>query len=283
VRVAPQAGFHRDRLREILAAAQSHRFVPVSACVRNQLTLISLRAAAPDTYDRVRALQEAIRVRFGLALEAVGGGPGCFTIRFRVSRSDGQGEELEELPVEQDLTPELVKAFIAGDEASALARQAGFDVTLVPEAGLARSTHRPLPPTQIVLVNRFVNKLEVHVSGDSYKSYGAAGIVGPRGKIDNFNQVWNDFSAGQSAEAMASLAEQLGKLKEHIKTTSSDDEDARDIEVGNLSRATQAAKKGDGGKVLEALSACGRWVLEVAEKIGVAVAASALRKALGLE
>ena len=54
------------------------------------------------------------------------------------------------------------------------------------------------------------------------------------------------------------------------------------VEMGAIAAAEIEARKGNGERVLEALSRAGKWSLDVAGKIGVGVATAALKSALGL-
>ena len=114
---------------------------------------------------------------------------------------------------------------------------------------------------------------KVEHMGDKYQ-VGQAGAVGRGAKAQdmNFQQIWNSGSidAGE-------LAKELATLRTHIRTTN-DSVDA-DIELGRLAEAEQAASQGDGPKALSALKSVGKWVLDTARDIGVAIVASAITRA----
>ena len=55
--------------------------------------------------------------------------------------------------------------------------------------------------------------------------------------------------------------------------------DEQDEAIGAVVAAQKAAAKGDGQTVLQHLKAAGKWTLGVAEKIGVAVAMEAIKRA----
>jgi hypothetical protein len=57
---------------------------------------------------------------------------------------------------------------------------------------------------------------------------------------------------------------------------------AEDTAVGEIAAAEVAARQKDGPKMLAHLKKSGNWTLGIAEKIGVAVAAGAIRTALGV-
>jgi len=52
--------------------------------------------------------------------------------------------------------------------------------------------------------------------------------------------------------------------------------------IGAVASAEIEAKQNNGPQVLECLSKAGRWTLDSATKIGVVVAASAIKTALGM-
>jgi uncharacterized protein YjbI with pentapeptide repeats len=93
-----------------------------------------------------------------------------------------------------------------------------------------------------------------------------------------FQQVWN-----QSADSidLTSLANDLGRLRAATKQEGTDPE--HDIATGNVALAEKAAKEGDGPKALQHLKAAGKWALDAAAKIGVEVAGTALKKAIGVD
>jgi hypothetical protein len=76
------------------------------------------------------------------------------------------------------------------------------------------------------------------------------------------------------------LAEELAKLRQKLKEETTDAQN--DLEIGEFAAAEIAAKKGDKKTVMEHLSRVGKWTLERATDIGVAVAVSAIKTALGL-
>jgi hypothetical protein len=54
----------------------------------------------------------------------------------------------------------------------------------------------------------------------------------------------------------------------------------QDEAIGAVAAAVKTASKGDGPTTLQHLKAAGQWALGIAEKIGVAVAAEAIKRAL---
>ena len=53
--------------------------------------------------------------------------------------------------------------------------------------------------------------------------------------------------------------------------------------MGAVASAVVVAKHGQGSKALEYLSKTGKWVLDVATKIGTTVAAAAIKESLGIK
>jgi hypothetical protein len=98
-----------------------------------------------------------------------------------------------------------------------------------------------------------------------------------------FVQTWNQMAGDIS---LPELASELDTLRQHLRGTASDPE--HDVAIAALAEAEIAAKEGDGPKALERLSALRRvggaakWAVGAATSIGTAVAAQALKTALGL-
>jgi len=76
------------------------------------------------------------------------------------------------------------------------------------------------------------------------------------------------------------LAAQLGQLQEALRVAAKEPDQHMSIRA--VAAAEQAAKQGDGPKALDYLKKAGSWVLDVASKIGVNVASSAIKAALGV-
>ncbi len=115
--------------------------------------------------------------------------------------------------------------------------------------------------------------------GDKYITSGQVGAVGPSAHAHelNFTQVWNQSSAEIDIIA---LQEQLSRLREALRSEAQTPE--QDVAVAAVANAELAAKNGDGPKAMEWLSKAGKWTFDVATKIGVGVAAAALKAALGI-
>jgi hypothetical protein len=98
-----------------------------------------------------------------------------------------------------------------------------------------------------------------------------------------FVQTWNQIAGDVN---LSELASELDILRQHLRTKASEPE--HDVAIAALAEAEMAATEGDGPQALERLSALkhvagvGKWVLAAATTIGTAVAAQALKTALGL-
>jgi hypothetical protein len=121
----------------------------------------------------------------------------------------------------------------------------------------------------------FVKEL---VMGDQYKT-GQAGAVGPHSHAHEmtFNQVWSDRAAELDLTA---LAAQLRTLRAAMLPDAARPEVA--VAIGEVAQAELAAAKADGSAALQHLAKAGKWALETAEKIGVALAAAAIKASLGM-
>jgi hypothetical protein len=119
---------------------------------------------------------------------------------------------------------------------------------------------------------------EVSMSADTY-NVGQAGAVGPGATAQQFSmeQVWQ-----QNAERfnLADLTRELEALRSAMRSQANEPE--HDIAIGAVAAAEAAAAKGDGPTVLAKLKEAGKWAFDVATKIGVSVAATALKTALGI-
>jgi len=114
--------------------------------------------------------------------------------------------------------------------------------------------------------------------GDKYIA-GQVGAQGPGAHAHDmtFNQLWN--RSGQSIDLQV-LATELTTLRRHLRQEAVEPE--HDVAIGAVANAEVAAKEGDGPKTLEWLGKAGKWSLDNATKIGVGIATSALKTALGL-
>lgn len=113
-----------------------------------------------------------------------------------------------------------------------------------------------------------------NMSRDIYNVTGQAGAVGPDAHAHD-----NTFQQIQGGIDLPKLAEELGFLRTALKGEATGTRE-QDKAIGVVADAEEAAAKGDGQTALRYLQNAGKWTLGVAEKIGVAVAVEALKKAM---
>jgi hypothetical protein len=119
--------------------------------------------------------------------------------------------------------------------------------------------------------------------GDNITNVNAAGVVlgahAHAGDISSRGAVTLNLSeSGQ----VARLAAELSELRKALRQSSDPDDPQHDIEMGAVAQAEQAASKGDQEGALNHLKGVGKWCLEVATKIGVSLAAEAIKHSIGL-
>jgi hypothetical protein len=114
--------------------------------------------------------------------------------------------------------------------------------------------------------------------GDTYSS-GEAGAIGPGATASQiaFQQVWNQL---QGSTRIEELATELSALRTAMRSAASEPE--HELSIGAVAAAEAAANAADGVKTLEYLKTAGTWALDVATKIGVTLASSALKGSLGV-
>jgi hypothetical protein len=116
------------------------------------------------------------------------------------------------------------------------------------------------------------------MSGDNYVT-GQAGAVGPNAHAHDmtFNQVAAQAASGLD---MAALSAELTLLRQALvaEMKSAD----HGVALGQVAAAESAASKGDGSSVMKHLKSAGQWAIDVATRLGLAVATAALTKSLQL-
>lgn len=124
-----------------------------------------------------------------------------------------------------------------------------------------------------------INQGGFHMSGDVYNTRNA-GAVGPNAQATNTTITENYGSILQDVDLQA-LAPQLAQLKREMlkKVDGTTDQLAA---IAAISAAEDAARKSERSTVAEKLKRAGIWAFDVASKIGVSVAAEALKEAIGL-
>lgn len=124
----------------------------------------------------------------------------------------------------------------------------------------------------------FFNQGGLRMSGDTY-TVGQAGAVGPGSSAQNisFQQLWQQ-NAG--TVDLRQLGDELARLRSAMRSEATLPE--HDEALGAVAAAEKEAKAGNGPKVLEHLRSAGKWAFDTATKIGVTVAAGAIKTGLGL-
>jgi len=143
---------------------------------------------------------------------------------------------------------------------------------------LPKLLERALPQTN-VHVGQITGPTTIEgssMSNDTYNIHGQVGAVGKNAHAHDmtFQQAWN-----QSNIDLLQLAEELTRLRAAMKqeTQGTREQDKAIVAVAD---AEEAAVKGDGPTVLQYLKTAGTWAFGVAEKIGVSVAAEAIKRAM---
>ena len=235
------------------------------------VSLISFRTLGRMDVEPVRRFQRTIRDALGLTAVVVGGGYGCTRVIVKIVELES--DDPEEIN-------RVLRELLQGETFRREARKVPFDVLITSEPYERRDLRTGKVDGFMQPVTIYAKEVTVgEKSGDTY-NVSRAGVVGAHAKVMNFNQIWSEWKSDDSAPDVAQLAAQLGTLRQQLKSEAKTPEE--DAAIGAVAQAEVAAKTGDGSKVLEALVGAGKWALGVAEKIGVALAAGAIRKSLGL-
>ncbi|MFX0546112.1 hypothetical protein ACEWPL_011250 [Roseovarius sp. S1116L3] len=163
-----------------------------------------------------------------------------------------------------------------------------FDVAKVDELAHGLEMHGARRNLRQALLNshlwtRIANEAELElvlekVMGNKYENKGVVGAMGDNASANNSNFSQN-IGVVFSDEEMAELVDELEALKVAL---------LQDTSTGSLSAAAavseaqESAKAKNSTKVAMALKNAGKWAFDVATKIGVTVAAAAIKKAAGL-
>lgn len=110
-----------------------------------------------------------------------------------------------------------------------------------------------------------------------YVNLGQVGAMGDQAQARQFEQVWQGT---QSNIDLRELAVQLNTLQNEMQQSAKEDADYQSIAA--VIEAKNAAGAGEGPSAMAALAKAGKWALGVAEKIGIGVAAGAIKTALGI-
>jgi len=122
-----------------------------------------------------------------------------------------------------------------------------------------------------------IQPTEIHVSQKFVINQ--PGVVVAGGEATNFTV--NQSLSGATDLDLNKLATELAVLVASLRDNPNDGE-TREPAIRAVAAAHREAEKGNGAGVLENLSKAGEWVLNVATKIGVPVAAEAIKRSLGL-
>ena len=171
------------------------------------------------------------------------------------------------------------------DEQQGHFRDAPFSLTKVMNLQLQLSDLAPLARQLDIDPRRILSRqdyLRVEIGelymGPKYNITGGnQGAVGDNASAQNFTQMWNGIGGDID---LPTLKEQLSRLRQEARSLAETrDQDAAVVAIGD---AEAAAAAGDGPTVLEHLAKTGKWAFDVATKIGVSVAAAALKSAMGM-
>ncbi|MGB3788014.1 MAG: hypothetical protein WA949_08390 [Phormidesmis sp.] len=99
--------------------------------------------------------------------------------------------------------------------------------------------------------------------------------IGGSGNTASYNSVEVEIDAGLS-EISKELSTLLEAMRKDAKSTD------HFIDIGNVANAQKAAEENNQQGVVSNLSKSGKWVLDVAQKIGVSLVTKVLQNAIGL-
>ncbi len=114
--------------------------------------------------------------------------------------------------------------------------------------------------------------------GDTYSSEQAV-AMGRNAQASNntFQQIWR---RSHGTIDLQSLVRELEELRRSMRQEATNLD--HDVAIGKVAAAQTEAARGNGAKTLEHLKNAGHWAFDVSTKIGVDVAATAIKTALGL-
>jgi hypothetical protein len=117
------------------------------------------------------------------------------------------------------------------------------------------------------------------VVSSRYENRGQVGAMGTGAHAEGntFQQVY--LEAAQNLD-LPVLAEALGELRQKLPAEA--EEPAHYEALAEVSKAEKAAKEGKGETVLRHLKAAGQWTFDTATKVGIRVAAEAIKGAMGM-
>ena len=109
-----------------------------------------------------------------------------------------------------------------------------------------------------------------------YANFGQVGAMGDGARAEHFSQLWQ---AQQANIDLREASVELVKLQDAMRSEAK--EDGHYQSIASVVEAKNAATAGEGASMMAALGKAGKWALSVAEKIGVGVAAGAIKTAIG--
>jgi len=260
-----------DEILNSLLDGSKRQIGPAVGEGKRLVSFISFRTLTAADKSSILNFIRWMRTELGLTAEIVGGGFGCTKVTVKIIELEAaDASELEA----------ILDRLLYDEQVQKSARRVPFDVIATNNPGARRSlrTGAVEGPVQHVTIN--AKEVQVGSRGGDMYSADRGGIAGKTVKIDQLTQTWNEWSDAADAPNLAALTAELTTLRSELKRLGTTPE--QDADVGVVAQAEVAAKAGDGAKMLESLASTGKWVLGVAEQIGVHIAAAAIRKAMGL-
>lgn len=123
-----------------------------------------------------------------------------------------------------------------------------------------------------------INAMEVSMR-DLYnaKQAGIQGAGAGKGAI-----VHQKYNEGTSIETdYETIIDEIAIIKRHLKNNG-DNDDAKDVLIGELTKVSHAAKEKDENKIIDILQTCGKEIYDIAKKVGCSVFAKYIVSILGL-
>jgi hypothetical protein len=118
------------------------------------------------------------------------------------------------------------------------------------------------------------------IHGDQIHMSDIHGNIGHVGSHSSSTVSITEHNSGPRPKDLSGLAEELAQLRLELRRRAETVEHDRAIVA--VGEAEDAARKGDGGKVLGLLKKTGTWALKSATEIGTTIAAKAIEAAIGV-
>jgi hypothetical protein len=123
-----------------------------------------------------------------------------------------------------------------------------------------------------------INQGGIRMTNDTYTA-GQAGAMGPNAQASNMTFIQNSTPLPTGIDLKA-LSVELAQLRAEMRKNAKEPEE--DEAVSAIGKAEKAAAAGDQSGAMQHLKSAGNWALDVATKLGVAVASKALEHSLGM-